>query len=136
MAQLLPYVLRQANPHRVADAMIATERKRGANVHYTHYDYLDLPPGASPARVEAAYHTIRQRLNGDVDPELVRLIHAAYAVLSNTDLRQDYDAQLRRIEAQADAELKALLDAHAARPPRRAKDSRAQSAPLVGAWAA
>jgi len=105
-------------------------------VHYTHYDYLDLPPGASPARVEAAYHSIRQRLNGDADPDLVRLIHGAYAVLSNAELRQSYDAELRRIEAQADAELKALLDTHAARPSRRHKDARAPLFSLVGAWAA
>jgi len=105
-------------------------------VHYTHYDYLDLPPGASPARVEAAYHTIRQRMDGDADPELARLIHGAYAVLSNAELRQNYDAELQRIEAQADAELKALLDAHSPRPVRRGKDTRSPLVPLVGAWAA
>jgi curved DNA-binding protein CbpA len=106
-------------------------------VHYTHYDYLDLPPGASPARVEAAYHTIRQRLNGDVEPDLVRLIHGAYAVLSNADLRQKYDAELQRIETQADAELKALLDTHTARPTRRIKDTRAPRLSLSSssAWA-
>ena len=28
------------------------------NVTYTYYDYLDLAPGASPARIEAAYAAV------------------------------------------------------------------------------
>ena len=42
---------------------------------YTYYDYLDLPPGASAARIEAAYQTIKQRLDAGTDETLVRLIH-------------------------------------------------------------
>ena len=36
-------------------------------VLYTYYDYLDLPPGASAARIEAAYQTIKQRLDAAGD---------------------------------------------------------------------
>jgi curved DNA-binding protein CbpA len=105
-------------------------------VHYTHYDYLDLPPGASAARIEAAYHTIKQRLNGHADPDLARMIHGAYAVLSNADLRQRYDAELERVEALADAELKTLLDTHSARLPRRVQDVPTPLLTIISAWAA
>ena len=39
------------------------------DVDYTHYDFLDLPPGASAARVEAAYQTIKQRFHGRRPPQ-------------------------------------------------------------------
>ena len=52
---------------------------------YTHYDFLDLPPGASTARIEAAYQTIKQRLNGHSDEQMIRMIHEAYTVLSDTE---------------------------------------------------
>jgi DnaJ-class molecular chaperone len=77
---------------------------------YTHYDYLELPPGASTTRIEAAYHTIKQRLNGQADDMMVRLIHEAYAVLSDPQQRHVYDDTLQRAAAEADAELKACLD--------------------------
>ena len=84
---------------------------------YTHYDYLDLAPGASPARIEAAYAAVLERFNYGVTDSgqdlsgLVRMIHAAYEVLSSPDLRRGYDAQLAYEAAQADAELKTTLDA-------------------------
>ena len=28
---------------------------------YTYYDYLDLPPGATPARIEAAFLALLER---------------------------------------------------------------------------
>ena len=77
---------------------------------YTHYDYLELPPGASTTRIEAAYQTLKQRLNGHGDEMMVRLIHEAYAVLSNPEERHVYDASLQQAAAEADAELKACLD--------------------------
>jgi len=83
---------------------------------YTHYDYLDLAPGASPARIEAAYAQVLERFGyGTTDAGqdmsgLVRLIHAAYDVLSNPEARQRYDAQLEREARAADLELKDMLD--------------------------
>lgn len=84
---------------------------------YTHYDYLDLAPGASPARIEAAYAAVLERFQyGATDAGqdlsgLVRMIHAAYEVLSSAERRRSYDAQLARDALDADAELKSTLDA-------------------------
>ena len=103
---------------------------------YTHYDYLELPPGASSTRIEAAYRTIKQRLNGDTDEALIRLIHEAYAVLSNAKQRQGYDESLRREAEEADAELKALLDEKGARVTRHVQDVPAPLAAALTAWAA
>ncbi len=95
---------------------------------YTHYDYLELPPGASTTRVEAAYRTLKQRLNGDADEAMVRLIHEAYAVLSDSKRRQGYDEALQRAAAEADAELKATLDEKGAKVTRHVQ---AVPAPLI-----
>ncbi|MFO1282214.1 MAG: hypothetical protein U1F51_07045 [Burkholderiales bacterium] len=87
-------------------------------MNYTHYDYLDLAPGASPARVEAAYAQVLQRYQfgwsdaGQDLSGLVRMIHSAYQVLSDPVARRAYDDQLAREAEVADAELKASLDAH------------------------
>lgn len=95
---------------------------------YTHYDYLDLAPGASVARIEAAYAQVLQRFHfgctdsGQDLSGLVRMIHAAYRVLSDPDARRAYDEQLVREAAVADEELKAELDAQAQRPSRHAQD--------------
>ena len=84
---------------------------------YTHYDYLDLAPGASPARIEAAYASVLERFQyGATDAGqdlsgLVRMIHAAYDVLSTPERRRAYDAELAREASEADAELKSTLDA-------------------------
>jgi DnaJ-class molecular chaperone len=97
-------------------------------VNYTHYDYLDLAPGATTARIEAAYAQVLQRFQfGHTDAGqdlsgLIRMIHAAYRVLSDPDARRAYDEQLAREAALADEELKALLDGQAARLPRHAQD--------------
>ena len=86
-------------------------------MNYTHYDYLDLAPGASPARIEAAYAAVLERFQyGATDAGqdlsgLVRMIHAAYEVLSDPDRRRRYDAQLTREASEADEELKSTLDA-------------------------
>jgi DnaJ-class molecular chaperone len=85
-------------------------------VNYTYYDYLDLAPGASTARIETAYAQLLERFgygttDGDQDLSgLVRMVHAAYEVLSNPDSRREYDASLDQEAAMADAELKAALD--------------------------
>ena len=105
-------------------------------VLYTHYDYLELPPGASSTRIEAAYHTLKQRLNGDADEMFVRLIHEAYAVLSDPDRRRFYDAALQRDSADADAELSACLDQQAALWPRHVQDVPAPLIAAISAWAA
>jgi hypothetical protein len=51
---------------------------------YTHYDFWTCP-GASTARIEAAYQTIKQRLNGHSDEQMIRMIHEAYTVLSTSN---------------------------------------------------
>jgi DnaJ-class molecular chaperone len=97
-------------------------------VTYTHYDYLDLAPGASPARIEAAYAAVLDRFQyGATDASqdltgLVRMIHAAYDVLSSPDLRKRYDAQLALEAEQADAELKSTLDSQPAEGTRLVQD--------------
>ncbi len=109
---------------------------------YTYYDYLELPPGASPAKVEAAYGQLLQRFGyGTTDAGqdmsgLVRMIHAAYEVLSNPDSRRRYDADLSRDAAMADAELKATLDRQASAPVRRIQDPPASLRTAVEAMAA
>ena len=103
---------------------------------YTHYDFLDLPPGASAARIEAAYQTIKQRLNGHSDEQMIRMIHEAYSILSDTEQRQMYDEELQRVAAAADAELKVALDSQATRPARRVQDVPMTLLTAISAWAA
>jgi DnaJ-class molecular chaperone len=103
---------------------------------YTHYDFLDLPPGASTARIAAAYQTIKQCLNGHSDEQMIRMIHEAYTILSDAEQRQRYDAELQRIAAAADAELKSALDKQATRPARRVQDVPMPLITAVSAWAA
>jgi DnaJ-class molecular chaperone len=104
-------------------------------VLYTHYDYLELPPGASSSRVEAAYRTLKSRLNGESDEAMVRLIHEAYAVLSDPNRRQGYDDDLKREAEAADAELKACLDERGAKVTRLVPELPPLPAALT-AWAA
>jgi len=105
-------------------------------VLYTHYDYLELPPGASPTRIEAAYRTLKQRLNADADEAMIRLIHEAYAVLSDPRQRVGYDESLKRVADEADAELKACLDEKGARVTRHVQDVPAALSAALTAWAA
>jgi DnaJ-class molecular chaperone len=110
-------------------------------VHYTHYDYLELAPGASRARIEASYAALLERFGqGATDVQdlsgLVRMIHAAYEVLSNTDSRRAYDAALTADAAAADAELKAALDAQAMPAFRRVQDVPTALAAVVSQLAA
>ena len=85
---------------------------------YTYYDYLELPPGATPARIEAAFLAQLERFSygatdtGQDMSGLVTMIQSAYDVLSNPEARDRYDATLAREAAMADAELKATLDQH------------------------
>ena len=95
---------------------------------YTHYDYLEIAPGAPRERIEDAYARVLERFNYGVSPGgsdlsgLVRMIHSAYQVLSDPAARQDYDSTLEREAAQADAELKAELDRKTESQPRRVQD--------------
>ncbi len=97
-------------------------------MNYTHYDYLDLAPGASTARIEAAYAAVLERFEygsteaGQDLSGLVRRIHAAYDVLSSPEKRKRYDEELAHDAAQADAELKAALDSHPAAGARLVQD--------------
>lgn len=104
-------------------------------VLYTHYDYLELPPGASSTRIEAAYKTLKERLNGEADEAMVRLIHEAYAVLSDPQQRHGYDEALKRAAEEADAELKACLDEMGAKVTRLVPDLPPLRTTLT-AWAA
>jgi DnaJ-class molecular chaperone len=87
-------------------------------VSYTYYDYLDVPSGATPARIDAAFLSQLERLRygsseaGQDMSGLVALVQSAYDVLSNPEARERYDATLAREAAVADAELKATLDQH------------------------
>ena len=94
-------------------------------MNYTYYDYLELPPGATPARIEAAYAQLTERFeygkstSGQDLSGLVRLIHAAYEVLRDDETRKSYDRVLEQEAYQADVELKADLDSQLPRPFRR-----------------
>ena len=85
-------------------------------MRYTYYDYLDLPPGATPEQIETAYLRLLEVFGyGTTDAGqdvsgLVTMIHAAHEVLSSREARDRYDATLAREAAMADAELKAMLD--------------------------
>jgi DnaJ-class molecular chaperone len=87
-------------------------------VSYTYYDYLELTPGATPARIEAAFLRQLERYRYGISDTgqdlrgLVTMVHSAYEVLSNPETRDRYDATLAREAAMADAELKATLDQH------------------------
>ena len=97
-------------------------------MNYTHYDFLDIAPGADPARIETAYLTLIEKLQyGATDAGqdlsgLVRRIHSAYEVLSHADQRAAYDAKLAQEAEQADRELKSLLDDPQTRPLRKVQD--------------
>ena len=88
-------------------------------LNYTHYDYLELAPGASAQRIEAAYCALLERFQyghteaGQDLSGLVRMIHAAYEVLSDPMQRRAYDEALAREAQAADAELQSQLDAAA-----------------------
>lgn len=92
---------------------------------YTYYDYLELAPGASPSRIEAAYVALLERFGyGTTDAGqdmsgLIRMIHAAYTVLSDPAARRSYDTAIAQEAAMADAELKSSLDQQASVEPRR-----------------
>src|SRR5512137_2307067 len=99
-----------------------------AAMTYTYYDYLELAPGASPARIEAAYAHVLERFGygmtdaGQDMSGLVRQIHAAYEVLSNPEKRELYDADLERTARAADIELKEVLDKSVPWNPRLVQD--------------
>lgn len=85
-------------------------------MNYTHYDYLELAPCATPQRIEAAYAALLEHFQyGTTDAGqdlsgLVRMVHAAYSVLSDPAQRRAYDATLSKEAAEADAELQSQLD--------------------------
>ena len=95
---------------------------------YTHYDYLEIAPGAPRESIEAAYARVLEGFNYGITSSgqdlsgLVRMIHAAYRVLSDPAARQAYDAQLALEADQADAELRAELERPLAFQARRVQD--------------
>jgi DnaJ-class molecular chaperone len=105
-------------------------------VLYTHYDYLELPPGASTARIEAAYLLIKERLNGHSDESLVRKIHEAYSVLSSPEQRHSYDEVLNRAAKEADRELKNYLDELVTPRVRHVQEVPSALRVAMAAWAA
>ena len=72
----------------------------------THYDVLGLPGDASTERIKRAYRSLVKVCHPDKFPsgseaetaagKRIRDINAAYAVLSNSQRRTRYDANLRR----------------------------------------
>lgn len=97
-------------------------------MNYTHYDFLEVPPSASPARIDAAYAQLLKRLKeskdeerGDISSLLLR-IHVAYDVLHNEASRQSYDEMLARESALADDELKLDLDRKSVPPARHVQE--------------
>ena len=111
-------------------------------MNYTHYDYLEIPPCADDVRIEAAYLKLVERLQyGSTDAGqdlsgLVRRIHAAYDVLSQPDARQAYDAALAHEAAQADRELKSMLDSVPPAARRKVQDVPAELVSAVAQMAA
>lgn len=97
-------------------------------MNYTHYDFLEIAPGADSERVETAYLALLERMQygasdaGQDLSGLVRRIHAAYDVLSDPGKRDEYDQHLAAEAARADSELKAMLDNPAPRTSRRVQD--------------
>jgi len=93
-------------------------------VNYTHYDFLEIAPGADSARIETAYVALLERMSygasesGQDLSGLVRRIHAAYDILSDPAKRVTYDATLAAEAEQADRELQSMLDSPHARSPR------------------
>ncbi len=107
-------------------------------MNYTHYDFLEIAPGADAARVEAAYVSLRERMSygasdsGQDLSGLVRRIHAAYDVLSNPAKRELYDDSLAAGAEAADRELKSMLDTGNVRVLRRVQEV---PGPLAAAFA-
>ena len=95
---------------------------------YTHYDYLEVAPGAPRERIEAAYARVLERFNYGIAPTgqdlsgLVRMIHAAYEVLSDPESRRTYDYQLQQDALAADMELRDQLESPAMARPRYVQD--------------
>ena len=89
-------------------------------MNYTHYDYLELAPGATSSRIEAAYLMLLERFQyghteaGQDLSGLVRLIPEAHSALSDPDQRRDYHAQPSPGAGSADV---ALLSPRALRAP-------------------
>ena len=104
---------------------------------YTHYDYLELAPGAPRERIEAAYARVLERFNYGLTPAgqdlsgLVRMIHAAYEVLSDPQMRRTYDQQLEQDALAADVELRTELEMPTNAQPRYVQ---AVPAPLNAAF--
>jgi DnaJ-class molecular chaperone len=98
-------------------------------MNYTHYDYLDLAPGVDSAHIEAAYLALLERLQyGATDTGqdlsgLLRRVHAAYEVLSDPVKRRAYDALLAQEAANAERELRALLEEPQTPSPRYVQDA-------------
>jgi hypothetical protein len=122
-------------------ARIAPGSDEEVAVNYTYYDYLEVAPGASRARIESAYQQLLERFGyGTTDAGqdmsgLVRMVHTAYQILSDPEERQKYDAELMREAAAADAELKAALDQPASWLPRRVQNVPAPLLRLVASAA-
>lgn len=91
----------------------------------THYDSLKVAPDAPPEVVRAAYKALAQKFHPDrnADPNatsMMVLVNDAYRVLSNPELRREYDCglELERREHRAPEERKSTA-------PRTARTTRA-----------
>jgi curved DNA-binding protein CbpA len=72
----------------------------GRTLHYDHYKVLGIERNASLFQVKRAYRERVKHCHPDVNPSpraalVFHAVHEAYRVLSDSGLREDYDARLR-----------------------------------------
>lgn len=76
-----------------------------ARIH-THYDNLKVARNAPPEVIRAAYKSLSQKYHPDRNPNnpdavrIIKIINAAYEVLSDPRRRQEHDEWIAREEAQ------------------------------------
>ena len=88
-------------PKRITRTGFASRGIRTTRTFPDYYQYLGLPPNASPNDVQQAFHKLALRFHPDVarnpsDAEKFHHIQEAYNVLKDPDRRQAYDAKRRK----------------------------------------
>lgn len=73
---------------------------------HTHYDNLKVARDAPPEVIRAAYRTLSKKYHPDHNPDnpdamrIIKIINAAYEVLSNPEKRAEHDKWILMTEAQ------------------------------------